>query len=139
MNSPGTVEALQWMADLLWDSGAHPTADSVAATGFTFEFLFDNGNVAMLTTRCNDAAALMWELLGDSFDWTVVPTPTGPAGRYNFIGGLAFSIPTSAANPDLSYELIRYTLANPDHLCRTATMGASLVMPVRIPPLSQSR
>ena len=126
MNSPGTVEALQWMADLLWDSGAHPTADSVAATGFTSEFLFANGNVAM-HYALNDAAARMWELVGDSFDWTVVPTPTGPAGRYNFIGGSAFSIPTSAAHPDLSYELIRYTLANPDHLCRTATMGAALV------------
>ena len=126
MNSPETVAALQWLADLLWDSGAHPTADSIAATGFTSEFLFANGNVAM-HYALNDAAARMWELVDGSFDWTVVPTPTGTAGRYNFIGGSAFSIPTSAAHPDLSYELIRFTLANPDHLCRTAAMGAALV------------
>ena len=50
------------------------------------------------------------------------------AGRYQLhAGGSAFSIPTSAAHPDLSYELISYTLSNPDHLCRTATMGAALV------------
>jgi len=125
MNSPETVAALQWLADLLWDSGAHPTAESVAATGFTTEFLFANGNVAM-HYALNDAAARMWELVGDSFNWTVVPTPTGPAGRYNFIGGSAFSVPASAAHPDLSYELIRFTLANPAHLCRTAAMGAAL-------------
>lgn len=125
MDSPETTAALQWLADLLWDSGAHPTAESVAATGFTTEFLFANGNVAM-HYALNDAAARMWELVGDSFNWTVVPTPTGPAGRYNFIGGSAFSIPASAAHPDLSYELIRFTLANPAHICRTAAMGAAL-------------
>ena len=32
----------------------------------------------------------------------------------------------SAAHPDLSYELIRYTLANPAHICRTAELGAAL-------------
>ena len=126
MNSPETIEALQWVADLLWDSGAHPTADAIAATGFGSEFLFANGNIGM-HYALNDAASRMWELIGDSFNWTVVPTPTGTAGRYNFIGGSAFSIPSSAAHPDLAYELIRYTLANPDHLCRTAAMGAALV------------
>ena len=106
--------ALQWLADLLWDSGVHPTAETpLPPSGFTTEFLFANGNVAM-HYALNDAASRMWELVGDSFDWTVVPTPTGTAGRYNFIGGSAFLDPDVRPRiPTLSYELIRFTLANP--------------------------
>ena len=126
LNSPESIAAIQWVADMIWEHGAHPTADAVAASGFGGEFFFANGKSAM-HFALNDAASRMWELIGDSFTWSVVPTPRGVAGHFNNAGGSAFSIPVSAAHPDLSYELIRYTLSNPDHLCRTATMGAALV------------
>jgi len=126
MNDEGTIAAAQFLADLIWEHEVHPTADAVAATGFSAELLFANGNVAM-HRALNDAASRFDEVIGDDFNWTVAPTPTGPAGRYQFVGGSAFAIPTSAPNPDLSYELIRWTLSNPAHLCRTATMGSAYV------------
>ena len=125
LDSEEAVAALQWIADMIWEHGAHPTSEAVAASGFTNEFFFANGKSAM-HYALNDAASRMDVVVDDAFNWTVVPTPTGPAGRYNFIGGSAFAIPASAAHPDLAYELIRYTLANPAHICRTAELGAAL-------------
>ena len=124
MNEPGTIEALQFVADLIWEHKVMPTADAVAATGFGPELLFANGNVA-IHYALNDTASRFAELIGDDFEWTVAPTPTGPAGRYQFVGGSAFAIPTSSTQPDLAYELIRYTLANPAHIARTAQMGSA--------------
>jgi multiple sugar transport system substrate-binding protein len=124
LNDEGTIEALQMVADLIWEHNVHPTADAVAATGFGAELMFANGNVAM-HYALNDAASRFAELIGDDFNWTVAPTPTGPAGRFQFVGGSAFAIPSTAPNPDLAYELIRYTLSNPDHICRTAEMGSA--------------
>ncbi len=126
LNDEGTIAALQFVADLIWEHGVHPTADAVAATGFGSELLFANGNVAM-HYALNDAASRMDELIAGEFNWTLAPTPTGPAGRFQFVGGSAFAIPSSSTQPDLAYELIRFALANPAHLCRTATMGAALV------------
>ncbi len=124
LNDPGTIEALQFVADLMWEHNVHPTADAVAATGFGTELMFANGNVAM-HYALNDTASRFAELIGDDFNWTVAPTPTGPAGRFQFVGGSAFAIPASSTQPDLAYELIRYTLANPAHLARTAEMGSA--------------
>lgn len=124
MNDEGTIAAAQFLADLIWEHQVHPTADAVAATGFSAEIMFANGNVA-IHRALNDAASRLAEVIGDDFNWTLAPTPTGPAGRYQFVGGSAFAIPSSASNPDLSYELIRYTLSNPAHLCRTAEMGSA--------------
>jgi multiple sugar transport system substrate-binding protein len=124
LNEPGTIEALQFLADLIWEHEVMPTADAVAATGLSSEFLFANGNVAM-HYALNDSASRFAELIGDDFNWTVAPTPTGPAGRFQFVGGSAFAIPSSSTQPDLAYELIRYTLSNPAHLARTAEMGSA--------------
>ena len=124
LNDEGTIAGLQFVADLIWEHGVHPTADAVAATGFGSELLFANGNVA-IHYALNDAASRMEELIADDFNWTLAPTPTGPAGRYQFVGGSAFAIPTSATQPDLAYELIRYALSNTAHICRTAEMGAA--------------
>ncbi len=124
MAEPGTIAAFQFLSDLIWKYKVMPTADAVAATGFSSELLFANGQVAM-HYALNDTASRFSELIGDDFTWTVAPTPTGPAGRFQFIGGSAFAIPTSSTQPELAYELIRYTTSSPDVLPRTAEMGSS--------------
>ena len=77
LDSEETIAALQWIADMIWEHGAHPTADAVAASGFGGEFFFANGRSAM-HYALNDAAARMDIVVDDAFNWTVVPTPTGP-------------------------------------------------------------
>ena len=124
LNDPATIETLQFLSDLIWEHGVHPTAGAVATSGFDSELYFANGNVAM-HYGLNDVASRFGELIGDDFNWTVAPTPAGPAGRYQFVGGSAFAIPASSSQPELAYELIRYTLANPDHIARTAEMGSA--------------
>jgi multiple sugar transport system substrate-binding protein len=124
MNEEGTCAAMQFLGDLIWEHQVMPTADAVAATGFGPELLFANGKVAM-HYALNDTASRFAELIGDDFNWTVAPTPTGPAGRFQFVGGSAFAIPSTATQPQLAYELIRYTVSNPEVLPRTADMGSA--------------
>ena len=117
------------IADLIWEHGVHPTADAVAATGFGSELLFANGNVA-LHYALNDAASRMDELIAGEFNWTLAPTPTGPAGRYPICWRFRLCHPQSSVRRSRTwlYELIRYRpWPIPTHLCRTATMGAALV------------
>lgn len=124
MNDPNTCAAMQFLGDLIWEHQVMPTADAITATGFGPELLFANGNVA-IHFALNDTASRFAELIADQFEWTPAPTPTGPAGRFQFVGGSAFAIPTTATQPELAYELIRYTLANPNVLPRTAEMGSA--------------
>lgn len=72
----------------------------------------------------NDEAFVFGETIADKFKWSVAPSPTGSAGRFQFVGGSAFSIPKTSTQPDLAYELIRYTLTNPDALKISGEMGS---------------
>ena len=94
--------------------------------GLESEFAFVSGLIG-LHYGLNDLSFRFGEAIGDKFRWTVAPTPTVPAGRFQFSGGSAFSIPKTCRQPDMAYELIRFVLANPDNLPTTAVMGGALV------------
>ncbi len=123
---PETAQAFQFIADLIWDSKVMPSAALVQGLGMDMEYAFASGQIG-LHYALNDTSFIIGEAIGDKFEWTVAPTPTGPAGRYQFSGGSAFSIPKTSEQPDMAYELIAWTLANPDNLPTTATMGGALV------------
>jgi len=55
-------------------------------------------------------------LLEIGFNWGVANVPIGPAGRYQYVGGSAMAIPKGAEHPEISYELIRFLLSNPETL-----------------------
>lgn len=61
------------------------------------------------------------------FRWTVAPLPKGPAGRFQGVGGSAFSIPKGSPHPDVTYEFIKYALSDPANLPVTAEMGSMFV------------
>jgi ABC-type glycerol-3-phosphate transport system substrate-binding protein len=90
------------------------------------ETAFASGKIAM-HWGLNDIAFRLNEAIQGKFKWTVAPTPTGPAGRYQFSGGSAWAIPSTSTQKDLAFELIRYVLSNPEILPTTATMGGALV------------
>ncbi len=125
-NEPGTIEAFQFIADLIWDSQTMPSAALVEGLGMDMEYAFASGQIG-LHYALNDTSFIIGEAIGDKFEWTVAPTPTGPAGRYQFSGGSAFAIPATCEQPDMAYELTAWVLANPDNLPTTATMGGALV------------
>jgi multiple sugar transport system substrate-binding protein len=125
-DDPNTIAAFQFLADLMWDSGVHPTAGMYEGIGMDAELAFASGKIG-LHYGLNDISFRIGEASGGEFEWTVAPTPTGPAGRFQFSGGSAFAIPNTCEQPDMAYELVSWVLANPDNLPTTATMGGALV------------
>lgn len=125
-NMPETIAAFQYLADLMWKHQVMPTADMLGAIGMGTGLAFSNGLIGMHWSL-NDEAFVLDETIAGKFRWTVAPSPRGEAGRFQFVGGSAFSIPTSSTQPDMAYELIRYTLSNPETLPISAEMGSQFV------------
>lgn len=126
---PGTVEGFQFLYDAIWKLNAMPNPDQIkAATGGTGDTVafFSSGKVAMLHSL-NDAAFAVDELVKGKFRWTVAPMPVGPKGRFQGVGGSAFSIPKGSPHPDLTYKFIKWTLSDPANLPVTAKMGSMFV------------
>jgi multiple sugar transport system substrate-binding protein len=126
MADPKTIEAFQFLRDLEWKHGVKPTTAMIQGLGLDGETAFASGKIAM-HWGLNDIAFRLNEAIQGKFKWTVAPSPTGPAGRYQFSGGSAWAIPSTSEQKDLAFELIRYVLSNPEILPTTATMGGALV------------
>lgn len=126
---PGTVAAYQYLYDAINTHKVMPsTAQINAATGGSGDTaaFFSSGKVAILHSL-NDTAFVMEDLIKGKFRWTVAPVPKGPAGRFQGVGGSAFSIPKGSKHPDVTYELMKYTLSDPKNLPVTAKMGSMFV------------
>ncbi len=122
-NQPETIEAFQYVTDLLWKHQVMPSADLLQGIGLGAGTAFAEGLIGIYWTL-NDEALFLSEVVGDKFRWTTAPSPKGPAGRFQFVGGSAFSIPVTSSQPELAYELIRWTLTNPDNLKISGAMGS---------------
>jgi len=121
LNDPGTIEAIQFLADLVHKWKVQPIDTTNEA-----KKLFAAGKLGMLFAL-NDETFGFNEVIGDSFNWGVTEVPTGPAGRYQYIGGSAMAIPKSARYPKISYELIRFLLSNPETLPRISNTRSTYV------------
>lgn len=122
LDTPESIEAVQWLADLRFKHNVALRPENMQ--GITNPF--SQGTAAM-HWGLNDEAFRVGELIGKNFEWDVAPSPKGPKGRFQFVGGSGWSIPKGAKNPDLSYELTRYVLSAPEALPVTAKMGSSFV------------
>ena len=121
-----TIAAFQFLADLIWEHKVMPSSDMLAGMGVTngsAGIAFSSGLTAMHYSL-NDEAFSLQETIEGKFKWGFAPTPKGDAGQYYFTGGSAFSIPHTSSQPDLAYELIRYTLSNPEALKVSGQMGS---------------
>lgn len=108
-NLPETIEAYQWMTDLRWKYKIAPVPEITQGRPQPFV----DGVVAI---NSDLGAPAFGDLLEDKFNWTIAPTPKGPKGRFQFIGGSALSIPFKATHKHIAYELMRYMLSNPENL-----------------------
>lgn len=122
-NDPGTIAAMQFLADLIWEHEVMPSADMLASLGIGSHLAFSSGLTAMHYTL-NDVAFRLHENIAGSFRWGFAPTPQGPAGQFYFVVGSALSIPSTCSQPEMAYELIRYMLSSPEALPISGQMGS---------------
>ncbi|RIK36594.1 MAG: hypothetical protein DCC55_26860 [Chloroflexi bacterium] len=122
-NDEATIAAFQFLADLMWQHGVMPSADLLGGLGMGAGLAFSSGLTAMHYTL-NDEAFVLAETIEGKFNWGFAPTPQGEGGQYYFTGGSAFSVPSTSTQPEMAYELMRYTLTNPETLPISGQMGS---------------
>lgn len=75
--------------------------------GATFDFFAgDAGYVVTLISRA--------ALLDDSFDWDLVPLPSGPGGEYTTLGQAGISVLQSSKHPEEATAMLA-CMTNPEH------------------------
>lgn len=102
INSPGAVEALERHRRLLLNRYAVPP--DVSADQGTFQ-LFRDGKVAFHFDgrwRTPDFREI------DTFEWDVVPVPSGTEGRISRHGGTFIAISAKTKHPEAAREFLRY-------------------------------
>lgn len=97
-----TLAGLQFIADLRYKHGCAPTPAQVANSAFTFE----SGKLGMyfdwmgMTPR--------YRKVVKSFDWDVVPIPTGPVNGYTVVKGNQIVVPQNCQHPQAAWRFMRF-------------------------------
>ena len=124
LNQPETVEALQFLADLIHIHGVAPTLDISAELGQNE--MFEAGLLAMDTWW--PAMGRMRSSIADKFVWDVAPHPAGDVGKAAAGGGTGHVIHRNAPNPEAAWEFLKFVISTPAVERWTEIMGI-------VPPL----
>jgi multiple sugar transport system substrate-binding protein len=115
LDAPGTVEAIQFIADLVYKDKVAPNP-----TGGDPTSLFQGGKIAMTAAPANLAATLA---ANKSFKYDVLPMPSNKSNT-NVFGAAGFAMYSQSKNKDLSWELLK-ELASQETQKQWAISGTS--------------
>lgn len=124
VNQAPTVEALQFLADLIHVHQVAPTID--VATEMGGGELFQSGITAMESWW--PAIGLMRTNIADKFEWDVAPPPAGAAGKTTVGGGTGHVVSSNAPNPEEAWQLMKFLIEPETVAVWTDIMGI-------VPPL----
>ncbi|HEX2999545.1 MAG TPA: sugar ABC transporter substrate-binding protein, partial [Armatimonadota bacterium] len=101
-DDPHTVAAFQKLADLRWKYHSSPTPADAALSAFTFE----SGKIAMHWGWAGETPRYRKNIA--SFDWDIVPTPSGSKGNTTVIKGNQLCANRLSQHPQEAWEFIKY-------------------------------
>lgn len=105
LTEPEALEAIQWMVDLVQESGVSPSPEQ--ASGFA-EGVFPAGKLAM--TVDGSYMAVPYSEITD-FEWDVVMQPEGTVSRVVYGGPDSLAIGKSSEYPDAAWEFLKYMIS----------------------------
>jgi alpha-1,4-digalacturonate transport system substrate-binding protein len=110
VNSDQNIAALQEFVNAN-NNGIMPKA--IWAGGSTDNPLdyFKNGDVGIYFSGSWNYNSLLTDI--KTFNWGVMPSPTGKAGGSAILGGSGLAVPKNAANKELAIEFIKWLYENP--------------------------
>jgi multiple sugar transport system substrate-binding protein len=117
VTSPETVDAFQFLADLVHRHGVAPPPEALRAQGEVA--LFQTGRVAILQGHAANVADGR-KVTG--FDWDVAPLPRGKAGPVTGANGPAWIVPAAGQHHEEAWALVRF-LTTPAAQTRIAWAG----------------
>lgn len=98
MDSPKTIEAIQWWDTLYWDGIA---GGGTLTNGVTYQEI---GSNSILTS---------FETWGNSFKWTFFPVPKYPNGRISFSSTDYYAINAGTKHPEQAWLFLKFLAAQP--------------------------
>jgi len=102
LNSPGTVAAYQFLADLRWVDHSTPTPAQAANSAFTFE----GGKIAMEFNWMGQSPR--YRKVIKDFDWDICPIPSGVNGSVTCTKGNQLVIAANSKHPEAAWRFIRF-------------------------------
>jgi ABC-type glycerol-3-phosphate transport system substrate-binding protein len=102
IDSPGSIDALQFFADLEYKHRVTPTAAKYSYTGDAWR----GGVVAM--TFGHHSTAFFHKTEKREFKFDVVPIPKGKGGNFVAVGASGYALPAKAKYKDQGWELLKY-------------------------------
>ncbi len=111
VTSPGTVAAMQFLKDLVYEdkSAPAPTAQSASQAGGV---AFESGNLAMNWSGSWDIAGTEKTPSKWAFNWGVVMPPKGENGSYPIVISNAWGIYSGSKNKDAAWEFIDWWMSD---------------------------
>ncbi len=127
LDSKGSLEGLQFYADLINKYKVHPSAIAMTNLAMGVQGMFSTGRLAMF-------ASGIWETPGlrkaEGLDWDVAMFPKGPNGvRGLGTGGSGYCILKSTRHPEEAYRVLK---ALTDRDAETMLADTGLAQPARI-------
>ncbi len=107
LTEPGSLRGLQFVADLRYKYICAPTPSQGANSMFSFE----SGKLGMYLDWMGMAPRFRNVI--KSFDWDVVPIPTGPKSGQTAVKGNQLVAPANCAHPEAAWRLMRF-LTSPE-------------------------
>lgn len=98
MSSPASLEALQWLVDLI---NRHKVAPG---EGGAAQPTFQSGRIAMQTMPVNSIGGVG---RAAEFPWDITLIPKGKTGRQNYAGTLFYGMCSTSKAPDAAWSLLK--------------------------------
>jgi multiple sugar transport system substrate-binding protein len=107
MDSPGAIQATQFLANLRWKDHCAPSPSQSADSAFTFE----SGKIGM-APNWSGMSSQYRKTIRD-FDWDVCPMPTGPKSSKTMVKGNQLLIYQESAHPKAAWRFVRFLTSEP--------------------------
>ena len=109
-NQPQSVQALQFLVDLILKYHVSPSAAETNGSGDALTQLFARGQAAIIQTGSWNVSYLSQQV---NFPFGIMKLPLGPKGRISVLNGLADNIYANTPHPQEAWELFKW-LASPE-------------------------
>jgi len=111
LDSPETVEAFQWVSDLIHKYKAVP-ANLAAITWDDKQNMFYGGQAVMIPSGSYAIAECQERAPNIHMGTFLFPHPVGKGGPSSFIGGDVIGIPKDSKHPEEAWDFIMYCMSN---------------------------
>lgn len=108
INSPEVVNAMQFLADMIYVDKSTPESSLYASA--PADQLFGDGQAAILFGGAWNTGIYRWEKDEINFEWDIIYPPTGPDADKptTHARSSGMFIPKNAKNPDLSWQVMQF-------------------------------